>query len=110
MKGNIVRSKAKWITEGEKPTKYFCSLEKRNFVNKIIQRLEIGEETITDQGKILKETKIFYENLYKDNHDLTDVNLDLELRDFDVPKLSDQEKDSLEGLITYPEATIFYAT
>ena len=82
-------------------------MEKRNFVNKIIPRLEIGEETITDQGKILKETKNFYENLYKDNHDLTDVNLDLELRDFDVPKLSDQEKDSLEGLITYPEATNF---
>ena len=82
-------------------------MEKRNFVNKIIPRLETGEETITDQGKILKETKNFYENLYKDNHDLTDVNLDLELRDFDVPKLSDQEKDSLEGLITYPEATNF---
>ena len=107
MKGNIIWSKAKWITEGEKPTKYFCSLEKRNFVNKIIPRLETGEETISDQGKILKETKTFYENLYKDNHDLTDVNLDLELRDFDVPKLSDQEKDSLEGLITYPEATNF---
>ena len=45
--------------------------------------------------------------MYKDNHDLTDVNLDLELRDFDVPKLSDQEKDSLEGLITYPEPTNF---
>ena len=107
LKGNIIRSKAKWITEGEKTTKYFCSLEKRNFVNKIIPRLETGEETISDQGKILKETKKFYENLYKENHDLTDVNLDLELRDFDVPKLSDKEKDSLEGLITYPEATNF---
>ena len=31
----------------------------------------------------------------------------MKLRDFDVPKLSDQEKDSLEGLITYPEATNF---
>ena len=93
-------------------TTFLAKTPQRNFTwpfstGAIIPRLETGEETISDQGKILKETKNFYENLYKENHDLTDVNLDLELRDFDVPKLSDKEKDSLEGLITYPEATNF---
>ena len=29
-KGIILRSKAKWVEEGEKNTKYFLNLEKRN--------------------------------------------------------------------------------
>ena len=29
----IIRSRCKWIEHGEKPTKYFLSLEKRNFIN-----------------------------------------------------------------------------
>ena len=35
--GMILRSKANWIENGEKPTKYFCSLEKRNFIKKILE-------------------------------------------------------------------------
>jgi len=31
LKGAMIRSKAKWISDGEKPSKYFCSLENRNF-------------------------------------------------------------------------------
>ena len=34
--GMILRSRANWIENGEKPTKYLCSLEKRNFINKNI--------------------------------------------------------------------------
>jgi len=30
----LFRSKARWVAEGEKNTKYFCSLEKRNFISK----------------------------------------------------------------------------
>ena len=32
MQGIFVRSRAKWIQEGEKPSKYFCNLESKNFV------------------------------------------------------------------------------
>ena len=31
VRGIIVRTKAKWVTEGERNTKYFFNLEKRNF-------------------------------------------------------------------------------
>lgn len=34
LKGNYIRSRAQWIEEGEKPTRYFCNLESRNFINK----------------------------------------------------------------------------
>ena len=34
MEGVLLRSKARWVAEGEKITKYFYSLEKRNFISK----------------------------------------------------------------------------
>ena len=34
-----MRTHAKWIEEGEKPTKYFLALEKRNYINKTVSKL-----------------------------------------------------------------------
>jgi len=33
LKGKIVRSRVKWITEGEKPTNYFCTLESKHYTS-----------------------------------------------------------------------------
>ena len=38
LRGQIVRARAKWIEEGEKPSTYFCSLEARNFTSKQIPK------------------------------------------------------------------------
>ena len=66
LKGAMIRSKAKWIEEGEKPSSYFCNLEKRNYVNKIIHRIEQDDgHTITCQEEILKGVCDYYEELYK---------------------------------------------
>ena len=35
--GAKIRSRARWIEEGEKSTKYFCNLEKSNFSNNTIK-------------------------------------------------------------------------
>ena len=40
LKGNLLRSKAKWVMEGEKPSHYFCNLESRKFTNKIIPNIQ----------------------------------------------------------------------
>ena len=42
LKGHMVRSRAQYIDQGEKPTKYFCALEKHNYVSKIITNLELN--------------------------------------------------------------------
>ena len=48
-KGAIIRSKTKWIEQGEKPTKYFFNLEKRNYNRKVIRSLKKPDgESITD--------------------------------------------------------------
>ena len=52
-----VRSRVRWISEGEKTTMYFCNLEKRNFVSKCMNSLvENSGIKITDQDEILQET------------------------------------------------------
>ena len=42
-KGAILRNKVRWHEDGERNTKYFCSLEKRNYTKKVITRLKIAE-------------------------------------------------------------------
>ena len=52
-KGAILRSKARWHEEGERNTKYFFSLEKRNHDNKTITKIKVGEDSyIEDQFEI----------------------------------------------------------
>ena len=65
VKGQIVRSRMQWLSEGEKPTSYFCKLENDNFITKTIKRLKLADNsTITDQRRILKEVQEFYSKLF----------------------------------------------
>jgi len=49
-------SRTRWIENGEKLTKYFLNLEKRNYEKKIITQLKTADGTIiSDMTKINKE-------------------------------------------------------
>ena len=37
LKGEFVRSRLKWISDGEKPSKYFCGLEKKTILKKQLE-------------------------------------------------------------------------
>ena len=105
LKGHMIRSRAQYIDQSEKPTKYFCALEKHNYVSKIICNLEQEDGTkIRDQEEILKETKQFYENLYKSRDDsLEDIDLEDYMKDYEVMKLSNDQANNIEGILTYKE-------
>ena len=64
LRGNIVRSRAQCIEEGEKCSKYFMRLENRNYRTKCITTLLKDEIKISKQPEILDEYKQFYKNLY----------------------------------------------
>ena len=49
----IIRSRAQWHEEGERSSKYFLSLEKRNATRKSIQYIENEGQTITKSNEIL---------------------------------------------------------
>ena len=39
LRGKLIRSRAKWIQEGEQPTNYFCNLENRNYISNLMNKL-----------------------------------------------------------------------
>ena len=104
LKGVIFRSRANWIEHGEKPSKYFFSLEKRNYIDKNVTKIVDNAGNIhTDQNIILNQISLFYQNLYSSrDNSLIDFNFDL-LEN--VPKLSQNESLSLEGNLSYSELT-----
>ena len=62
----IFRSKATWVKEGEKNSKYFFSLEKRNFLNKNMTAVRTENGCVYhDQQSILNEQTKFFSNLYQ---------------------------------------------
>ena len=102
IEGILSRSKARWAAEGEKVTKYFCNLEKRHYISKHMYKLDTGDGRILEKtDEMLQETKMFYKNLYTEK---TVSNVDLN-EYCAVPKLTEEEAQSLEGLITLEEAT-----
>ena len=65
IQGNILRSKAKWLEKGEKPSGYFLHLENKNYTSKLISRLIVDtDKEVSDTGEILKEQVKFYQKLY----------------------------------------------
>lgn len=105
LQGIIIRSRVKWAEEGEKPTRYFCSLESRNYVNKTIPKVEKEDGSlITKQEEILLEAKDYYKKLYKCQSVSNDAEIQRLLQTLtDYPKLTNEEKNNLEGEITDSE-------
>ena len=88
LRGSLIRSRSKWIDEGEKPTKYFCNLETRNYVSKIIPRLTLDDGSdVTTQTEILTEVERFYKSLYQKNKD--------EIIDYDLNTVINANIDKL---------------
>ena len=106
--GSLIRSRARWVEQGEKPTNYFCHLENRNFVSKRMNFiLKNNEEEIYDPNLIKKEVFNFYNKLYSSNEiNIKDVDLNKKLKP-ENNKLSEDQAFSLEGLITVKEAANF---
>ena len=101
--GAIIRSRVKWLEEGEKCTQYFFSLEKNSHIKKHIRKLQLrNNETITNSSKILQETNRFYETLYRSNGNISDENYDI-FFDNSIPTLSNEEKEECDKEITLEE-------
>ena len=102
--GSLIRSRANWVENGEKPTKYFCNLESRHYTNKKMTKLidKHGRELYKDE-EILHETKLFYENLYKSRQNNLKRFGASKYAQIVEDKLNDWEAQELEGHISLEE-------
>ena len=100
----MFRAKCRWVENGERPTKYFFNLEKRNYNKKTISELRLQDESTTNNANvILDQIENFYKNLYASEATFSDEECDTFIRNLELPKLSDEDRDSLEGQLTYDE-------
>ena len=105
-KGAIFRSKVRWVEQGEKPTKYFFNLEKRNFNRKVITEIKREDgKILVEEDEIMKEIESFYENLYASHDEGNNGAFNDFVRDLQTVKLTDEEREDLEGYITIEECS-----
>ena len=109
--GAFIRARARYKTEGEKPSRLFCSLEKHNAVQKHIPKLNVVKDNtnkeLTEQKSI--ENEIF--NYYRDLFALKPTE-DSDIESFltaetsaSSPKLSESQKNQMERIMTTEELT-----
>ena len=102
-KGTQIRSKARWIEEGEKPTKFFYNLEKQRQPKNTITELEKDNQTKTTDIDILITAREFYQSLYtKEDTNVEEQNW---LTDQLDKKLDELSKELCEGPLTVKETT-----
>ena len=109
--GAFIRARARYKVQGEKPSKMFCSLEQHNSVQKHMPKLVIERDgqkvEITEQKQIEHETYNYYDDLFEkkpdDNSTIEDF-LSPEIST-SCPKLTEDQKQKMEGLITVEELT-----
>ena len=99
--GIIIRSTSNWYEFGEKSSKYFLNLEKRNKAKLHVRTIITENNTeISEPQAILLRIKEFYSTLYK-RHSTKGEEECLEyLKTLKIPKLSDVKRESCECLLT----------
>ena len=96
--GIIMRSKTDWYEHGEKSTKYFLNLEKRNKAKSHIRKIMTDDlRETSDPTIIMSNLKTFYGTLYKSRSHKTESECLSYLDSIDTPKLSEDEKNLCEG-------------
>lgn len=96
VRGNKIRSKAKWIETNEQPSKFFFQKEKKRAVKKTCQVLRTGDgRRVTLQKEIMREQVRFYKELYSQVP--TDRAAQDRLLNLLDRKLSDEQRDSCEN-------------
>ena len=96
----MFRAKCLWVEQGDRPTKYFFNLEKRNYNKKNIRELRLEDESATINDKqILDQIENYFRDLYTSVKTFSQDEYDKFIQQ--ILKLSDEDRDSLEGPLSY---------
>ena len=102
--GITMLSKSNWYEFGEKSSKYFLNLEKRNKAKShVCTTIMENNSEISKPQVILLHIKEFYSTLYKCRSTEGEEECLEYLKTLKIPKLSDVEREPCEGLLTKRE-------
>ena len=107
--GSFIRSRAKFIQEYEKPSKYFLSLEKANNKLNHIRALINNGTRYTNINDILELQKSYFSRIYGKTIETTDesnTEIDRYLKSIEIPTLSEHSRSICEQNITLKEIKI----
>ena len=86
----------------KKQADIFCNLENRNYTSKSMCFIQRNNgDVVLDQEEIIEETKNFYVNLYSQQET---IDVDLKRVAPNAPLLAMENREIIEGQITYTEA------
>ena len=103
--GIILRSRSSWYEQGEKSSKYFLNLEKRNRSKSQIRKIlssDNGRE-YTNPEEIMNELKAFYSSLYTRRSTKSESECLSDLHTVNIPNMTESERASCEGSLTKKE-------
>ena len=100
----MIRSRVQNLILNEKPTKFFCNLEKVKYIDKTIKKITMKNgEIVNTQKDILNQVKQFYADLFSCKDINEDNTIDLDNLLSNSKKLSPEESNSLNGPLTITE-------
>ena len=102
MRAAMFRAKVKEYEEGEKPTRYFFNLEKRNGSAKTMTQVKVNDRIETNPEKILEAQREYYQNLYSERPINEEISKQF-LQDKYIRKLNNEQGARGEGVITLKE-------
>ena len=105
-KGAQIRSRTKYVEEGERNTKFFLNLEKFRSNSNTITRLTCGNEHTCDENKILAEIKNKFSVRYNNrllSYDTVSDMIDEYVKDLSLPKLNENQQKMNDEVVTEEE-------
>lgn len=104
-RGSIIRSRVKWLEEGEKGTSYFLKLEKARQSHNIIKKVNTDGKISVSNEDIIEDIANFYKALYSSDN-IPEQDVDEYFSSIPNTKtLNDNEKDFCEKDISLCELT-----
>ena len=95
--GAQTRARSIKLNEGEKPSSYFLSLEKANYINKTMLEIhDLKDNLVKDRKGILKAQKDFYQKLYTEGNSTDLDQSPLNWVTQYIQRITDVTKDKLE--------------
>ena len=102
--GAKIRSRAKWLEEGEAPTRFFLKLASQRFEKSFVSSvLNSDGVEVSSLPEIMNAHEHFYSSLFAEES--VDLETQSHLLSFVSRRLSDHDRDACEGALLLDEAT-----